>query len=246
MSSMNDPVGRYPKFHDCDEDPGPIYSYFAAMAFATASSECDPEHCRTRARVEEALSGMCSAAILPPRTCVAGLEQEISQRVYAKLKSDAAQATTSLFAQCRIDPGVVGRDFGRMLLNIHNDCLYEDCRARLRGLQAIFPGRYECPIPTCPVPDEIVAPTVARFLDACAALQAARESLIGRLPGGAEMMLAATSRYGACRSRRDAMFLRALPDDGTIPAALIARFGLEYLDVHRLLPALVPSSRACR
>ncbi|MFE6925481.1 hypothetical protein ACFVAV_31015 [Nocardia sp. NPDC057663] len=68
-------------------------------------------------------------------------------------------------------------------------------------------------------------------------LEAVKTALYERQPDAEEAMVAATSEFAAARWRRDTLFLRALPPDGTIPALVIKKFRITFLDVHRLVPA---------
>ncbi|ATL65628.1 hypothetical protein CRH09_04780 [Nocardia terpenica] len=141
---------------------------------------------------------------------------------------------------CRIDPGPVREQFGRMLLRIHDGCDERNCRPKLRGMQAVDPDSPPAPQPECRVPDDRIAAAVARLTGANAALLTARAALRDRHPDAARAMITATADFAAARRHRDALFLRALPGDGTVPAAVIGKFGISYREVRRLVPSLGP------
>lgn len=84
---------------------------------------------------------------------------------------------------------------------------------------------------------------VARYHDAHSTLRTAKAALRERCPGATQVMLAATAEFAAARRDRDAIFLRALPTDGTIPVHVIDKFGISHVHIHRLIPGLTPTNR---
>lgn len=100
------------------------------------------------------------------------------------------------------------------------------------------------PLPEIRVPDMEITCIVGKYIDSQTALQAAISAVDVRYPDTMEAMLAATDEFSTTRRRRDVLFPRALPGDGTIPTALIAKFGIGHEDLHRLVPGLAPMTPA--
>ncbi|MFE6925465.1 hypothetical protein ACFVAV_30935 [Nocardia sp. NPDC057663] len=232
-----DPLDPERMVHDCNDDPGLIHSYFAAMAFLVIAEECRAEHCKVRARAEQALKQPSSGDGLP-RICDAGLDEKYSQRIYDRVTARAAWEASVDHAFCRLDPGHLDREQARILLR-HRQCAQERCRLKLRGLQAFAPNRYRCPPPQCRVPDQDIAAAVADYQGTRWVLEAVKAALSVRQPESLSAMAAATAEFAAAHRRRDALFLRALPTDGTIPAMLIRKFRISYFEMHRLIPTFM-------
>lgn len=125
-----------------------------------------------------------------------------------------------------------------MLLEIHHDCDEAVCCPKRRGLQCVAPEVHSYPPPICHVPDDRISAAVTRYTRAQSTLHAARESLHTQHQDSNQRMLTAIADFAAARRRRDALFLRALPDDDTIPVATITKFGITYAEVYRLVRGL--------
>ncbi|MFE7720518.1 hypothetical protein ACFU44_15925 [Nocardia rhizosphaerihabitans] len=220
--------------HDCNDDPGPIHSYFAAMAFLAMTSDCSAEHCKIRARAEQALAqaGRSDRS----RTCLSGLETTFAHRICARLSDHATWDAASTYVFCRLDPGHLGRGQAQILLRLHRHCDPTRCRLKLRALQAFAPQQHQCPPPRCPIPDKDIAVAVADYQATQWVLDAVKVAFYRRQPESVQAMTAATAEFATARRRRDALFLRALPPDGTIPVTVIKKFRITYFDIHRLVP----------
>ncbi|MGV9823873.1 hypothetical protein [Nocardia xishanensis] len=191
-----------------------------------------------RARVEHALR-QSSSARKSPRMCDFGLEAMFAQqRIHARFTARDKFEASAVHAFCRIDPGLVDRDHARILVRLHSACDETRCRPKLRGLQALAPVHYQCPPPQCGVPDHDIAVVVADYRAACSVLQAVKKALNERRPETAQAMAVATADFAAARWRRDALFLRALPGDGTVPTVVITKLRIDLHDIYRLVPAL--------
>lgn len=235
--STPDPLNPQPAVHDCTDDPGPIHSYFAAMAFLLTAEKCRAEHCLTRARAEQALARSKGSG-RSPRLCESGLEEIVAQRIFDRTTAQAVWEASFARSFCRIDPGLVGRDHARMLVRIHHRCDETQCRAKLRGLQASAPVRYRCPPPQCEIPDPAIDSAVADYRATRSVLQAVKKAFYAHRPGAAQILITAIAEFAAARRRRDALFLRALPEDGTIPMVVITKFRMDRVEVNRLIPVL--------
>ncbi|MGW6700002.1 hypothetical protein [Nocardia sp. NPDC055049] len=232
-----DPHNPQPALHDCTEDPGPIHSYFAAMAFLMTAEKCRAEHCLTRARAEQALA-RSSGSGRSPRMCESRLEEVFAQRIYDRTTVEAVWQASSAHSSCRIDPGLVNRDQARVLVRLHHRCDETRCRPKLRGLQAMAPVRYRCPPPQCGVPDPAIAAAVADYRATKSVLKAVKEAFYAHQPGAEHAVISAIAEYAAARRRRDALFLRALPADGSVPTIVITKFRLDRIEINRLIPVL--------
>jgi len=235
--STSDPINPQPAVHDCADDPGPIYSYFAAMAFLMTAENCRAEHCLTRARAEQAL-GRSSGSGRSPRMCESGLEEVVVQRIYDRTKAQAVWDASVSHWFCRLDPGLVDRDDARMLVRVHRHCDETWCRPKLCGLQAMAPGRYRCPPPQCAIPDPTIDSAVADYRATRSVLQSVKKAFYAHQPGAAQTVITAIAEFAAARRRRDALFLRALLKDGTIPMVVITKFRMGRVEINRLIPVL--------
>ncbi len=142
---------------------------------------------------------------------------------------------------CCIDPGPVPGSLGRVLGDIHHGCDVRRCRAKQRAREAITPGTPAIPVAECRVERGKIKAAAARVCTAYTSVLWAEAALRTGQAGASAAMITATAELGAARRRRDALFLRAVPVDGTIPTELIGRFGLSLREVRRL----VPTSAAC-
>lgn len=235
--TMPDPLNPQPAVHDCTDDPGPIHSYFAAMAFLMTAEQCRAEHCLTRARAEQALA-RSSGGGRSPRMCESGLEEAVVQRIYDRTTAQAVWKASAAHSFCRIDPGLVDRDHARMLVRLHHRCDETRCRAKLRGLQAMAPVRYRCPPPQCRISDPVIAAAVADYRATRSVLDVVKEALYAHQPGAEQTVISAIAEFAAARRRRDALFLRALPEDGTMPTVVITKFRMDRIEINRLIPVL--------
>ncbi|MGW6425094.1 hypothetical protein ACWF82_20665 [Nocardia sp. NPDC055053] len=230
-----DPLNPQPSAHDCTDDPGPIHSFFAAMALLMLADGCSAEHCLIRARAEQALAQTRSGG-RSPRMCESELEEALTQRMHDHTTTHTVWEAAAARAFCRIDPGLVDRDHARTLVRLHHRCDDARCRPKLRGLQALAPVRYRCPPPPCRIPDTAIAAVVAKYLATTSVMRTAKED--AHMPGAEQSVVAAIAEFAAARRGRDALFLRPLPEDGTIPTAVVTKFRIDRLDLYRLIPAL--------
>ncbi|MFF2085398.1 hypothetical protein ACFVVM_16600 [Nocardia sp. NPDC058176] len=230
-----DPLDPPPSVHDCTEDPGPIHSFFAAMALLISAEGCSAAHCATRARAEQAL-GRTSVGGSSSRGCQSGLEEAVTQRIHEYTTTRAVFETSAARVFCRIDPGLVDRDHAGTLVRLHHKCEEARCRPKMRGLQALAPVSYRCPPPRCPISDAAIASVVTKFHAATSVLHEAKKDFYAHKLGAEQTMVTAIAEYAAARCRRDLLFLRALPADGTVPEVVITNFRIDRTDIHRLVP----------
>ena len=225
--------------HDCGEDPGPICSVLIAVAMAGLTRGCDPRECRTRERVAEAFVEFgIDPEPRPPRSCVDGANAVHAGRIIASVVAAARMLNEEPITYCCIDPGPLPETLGPILGEIHHGCDALRCRAKQRAQQAITPGSPAIPVPECRVPPEVIAAAAARVSTAYTMVHWAEAALRTGHTGAGAAMITATAELGAARRHRDRLFLRAVPVDGTIPAELIARFGLSLRQVRRLVPTM--------
>ncbi|MFE7720561.1 hypothetical protein ACFU44_16145 [Nocardia rhizosphaerihabitans] len=205
------------------------------MAFLAITEGCHAQDCRMRARAEQALCSVSSEE-RPPRYCDMGLESVFAQRIYTHVAAREGLEESAPYMFCRIDPGLVGRAHARILVRLHRGCDESRCRPKLRGLQALAPVPYNCLPPRCRVPDRDIVLAVADYRGTWEVLQAVKQAFYARRPEAAEAMTIAIANFAMARRRRDALFLRALPEDGTVPTIVLAKFRIDYLDLNRILP----------
>ncbi|MFE7721900.1 hypothetical protein ACFU44_22975 [Nocardia rhizosphaerihabitans] len=232
-----DPLDPQSSAHDCTDDPGPVHSFFAAMALLMITDGCSAEDCLMRARAEQARA-RTRADGRSPRMCESGLEEVVVQRMYERTTTHAVWEASAARAFCRIDPGLVDRDHARTLVRLHHRCDETRCRPKMRGLQALEPVRFRCPPPRCRIPDAAITSVVAKYHATTSVLRAAKEDFYAHKPGAQQSLVSAIAEYAAARRRRDSLFLQALPEDGAIPTVVIKKFRIDRIDMYRLIPAL--------
>ncbi|MEV0545093.1 hypothetical protein, partial [Nocardia salmonicida] len=69
-------------------------------------------------------------------------------------------------------------------------------------------------------------------------LQSVKKAFYAHQPGAAQTVITAIAEFAAARRRRDALFLRALLKDGTIPMVVITKFRMGRVEINRLIPVL--------
>lgn len=124
-----------------------------------------------------------------------------------------------------------------MLVALHRWCDERRCRVTQRGRQAIT-GTVSVPVPECRVPADRVARAVGQVMAADIAVTEATHALQAGAREATAALLSATAYAGFARRHRDMLFLRGLPEDGTVPRSMIIGFGLSLRDVLRLVPGL--------
>ncbi|MFE7721884.1 hypothetical protein ACFU44_22890 [Nocardia rhizosphaerihabitans] len=232
-----DPLDPQSSVHDCTDDPRPVRSFFAAMTLLMVTDGCSANHCVTRARAEQALARTHLGG-RTPRKCESGVEEAVAERMYKRTTTQAMWESSAARTFCRIDPGLLDRDHARTLLRLHHRCAETRCRPKMRGLQALAPVRYPCPPPRCRIPDAAIEAVVAKYHAATSVLRVAKNDFYAHKRGAEQTVVTAIAKYAAARRRRDELFIHALPEDGTIPQTVIAKFRIDRADIYRLVPTL--------
>ncbi|MBF6171079.1 hypothetical protein [Nocardia blacklockiae] len=249
------PTGPWPKRHDCQHDPGPLESWVVAALCEQLSRTCDPDRCKLRQRAKERLAADTLGGNAGPadlfdgvlagdsggdradlEVCTEGFDVWVARRTYRRITTARQQRPTMPFEVCCIDLGVLTvRSLGESMLALHERCHAERCWPKRRALQVLRPGTYGDPPPRCGVPDAEISAAVDGYLHAAAdRASASARFQRSRSATDAEALLEALDRFAwACR-RRDATFLQALPDTGSIPAALIRKFDLAVVEAIRI------------